>query len=250
VTSNPSPAYIRRVAEKFNDDGRGTRGNLEAVIKAILLDPEAREASSSPTAGKVKEPLLRLTQLWRAYDAKSLSGKISTQSFCCPVAGSSPVHIFGQSPGQSPSVFNFFSPSYAPPGEIAQAGLVAPELQLANENLHTQMGWFFHTQSTYRTNKNSNNQDINSMRINIDEEMKVADDVDTLLDRVSEKLLGSPSAMSPVLRDQARKQLRLWQIDPTFNNTNRSAHFDSMRQARVSDAIYLTLMSPEFAVQR
>ena len=250
VTSNPSPAYIRRVAEKFNDDGRGTRGNLEAVIKAILLDPEAREASSSPTAGKVKEPLLRLTQLWRAYDAKSLSGKISTQSFCCPVAGSSPVHIFGQSPGQSPSVFNFFSPSYAPPGEIAQAGLVAPELQLANENLHTQMGWFFHTQSTYRTNKNSNNQDINSMRINIDEEMKVADDVDALLDRVSETLLGSPSAMSPVLREQARKQLRLWQIDPTFNNTNRSAHFDSMRQARVSDAIYLTLMSPEFAVQR
>jgi hypothetical protein len=88
------------------------------------------------------------------------------------------------------------------------------------------------------------------MRINIDEEMKIADDVDALLDRVSEKLLGSPSAMSPVLREQARKQLRLWQIDPTFNNTNRSTHFDSMRQARVSDAIYLTLMSPEFAVQR
>ena len=250
VTSNPSPAYVRRVAEKFNDDGRGMRGNLEVVIKAILLDPEAREVSSSDTAGKVKEPLLRLTQLWRAYDAKSPSGKITTSPFCCPVSGSSPIHIFGQSPGQSPSVFNFFSPAYAPPGEIAQAGLVAPELQLANENLHTQMGWFFHTQSTYRTNRNSNNQDPNSMFINIDEEMKLADDVDALIDRVADKLLGSPTAMSPALREQTRKQLRRWEIDQTFSNTNRGVHFNNMRQSRVSDAIYLILMSPDFAVQR
>ncbi|MFM7396795.1 MAG: DUF1800 family protein [Gammaproteobacteria bacterium] len=250
VTSNPSPAYVQRVAEKFNNDGRGTRGNLEAVIKAILLDSEARDVSNSQTAGKVKEPLLRLTQLWRAYGASSPSGKIGTQSFCCPVAGSSPVHIFGQSPGQSPSVFNFFSPSYSPPGEIAQAGLVAPELQLANENLHTQMGWFFFVQTNYRTNRFNGTQDPKTMFINIDEEMRLADDVDALIDRAAEKLLGGSSAMTPALREKTREQLRLWQIDPTFTGPNRTSHLDNMRQNRVSDALYLIVMSPEFAVQR
>ena len=250
VTSNPSPAYIQRVAEKFNNDGRGTRGNLEAVIKAILLDPEARDVSSGAAAGKVKEPLLRLTQLWRAYDAKSSSGKITTFSFCCPVAGPSPVHIFGQSPGQSPSVFNFFSPFYAPPGEIAQAGLVAPELQLANENLNTQIAAFFHNQAMGRTNRSSFPNHPDLMVINIDDEMKRADDVDALIDLVAEKLLGSSTAMSPVLREQIRRQLRRFQIDPTFSSTNRGSHFENVRHSRVSDAIYMTLISPEFAVQR
>lgn len=253
VTSNPSPGYVQRVAEKFNNDGRGTRGNLEAVVKAILLDPEARQTPSGQTMGKVKEPLLRLTQLWRAYDAKAPSGKVSTSSFCCPVAGSSPVHIFGQSPGESPSVFNFYSPFYAPPGEIAEAGLVAPELQLANENLHTQMGWFFRVQTFYRTSREVGGQGPDNFYVNIDEEMKLADDVDALLDRVSEKLLGSKDAMSPALRREARAQLRRWVIDPNYPTnlaTSRPLHHGNTRQNRISDALYLIVTSPDFVVQR
>ncbi|NBR31359.1 MAG: DUF1800 family protein [Sphingomonadaceae bacterium] len=234
----------------FNDFEVGKRAGIKAADMLNMLDAEARDVSNSQTAGKVKEPLLRLTQLWRAYGASSPSGKIGTQSFCCPVAGSSPVHIFGQSPGQSPSVFNFFSPSYSPPGEIAQAGLVAPELQLANENLHTQMGWFFFVQTNYRTNRFNGTQDPKTMFINIDEEMRLADDVDALIDRAAEKLLGGSSAMTPALREKTRDQLRLWQIDPTFTGTNRTSHLDNMRQNRVSDALYLIVMSPEFAVQR
>lgn len=255
ITSNPSPDYVRRVAETFNNDGSGVRGNLEAVIKAILLDPEARVLSDSETAGKVKEPLLRLTQLWRAYDAKSPSGQVdrSMFSFCCPVNGYSPVHIFGQSPGQSPSVFNFFSPSYAPPGEIARAGFVSPELQLANENLHTQMNWFFHVQTHYRTSRNLGQQGPDNFYIDISQEMKIADGVDELLDRVSEKLLGSPESMSPALRQNIRTQLRRWKIDPTVKdatNFSRQTHLDNLRQNRVSDALYLLVTSPDYAVQR
>ena len=253
VTSNPSSAYIRRVAEKFNNDGNGVRGNLAAVVKAVLLDREARELSSSQTAGKLKEPLLRVTQLWRAYDAKAPNGKISTSSFCCPPGSSSfnpPTSIVGQGPGQSPSVFNFFSPLYAPPGEIAQAGLVAPELQLANENLHTNMGWLLHTQTHYRTTRQWKMQGDDNFYINIEEEMKVADDVDAVLDMVSLKLLGSPDAMSPALREQTRAQMRRWKIDPLFQGDNRATNHNNVRQNRVSEALYLTVMSPDFAVQR
>jgi uncharacterized protein (DUF1800 family) len=252
VTSNPSKDYIKRVALKFNDDGAGVRGNLGAVVKAILLDPEAREFSSDPAAGKLKEPLLRVTQLWRAYDAKAPSGKITTSSFCCPGAGgfNPTVSVVGQGPGQSPSVFNFFSPFYAPPGEIAQAGLVAPEMQLANENLHTSMGWLFHTQTHYRTNRQLGMQGADNFYINIDDEMKVADDVDALLDLVAVKLLGSREAMSPALREHTRRQMLRWTIDPAFQGDNRTSSQNNTRQNRVSEALYLIVMSPEFAVQR
>jgi uncharacterized protein (DUF1800 family) len=252
VTSNPSREYVSRVAAVFNNDGSGVRGNLTAVIKAILLDSEARVLSASQTAGKVKEPLLRLTQLWRAYDAAAPSGKVSTFSFCCPVYGSSPVHIFGQSPGESPSVFNFFSPFYAPPGEIADAGFVSPELQLANENLHTQMGWFFFVQTHYRTNFSQGTQGEDSFYLKIDDEVRVADDVDDLLDSIATSLLGSPDMLSSGTRKYVRNQIRGWEINPTFPYTanERVKYQRDLRQLRVSDALYLIVTSPDFAVQR
>jgi uncharacterized protein (DUF1800 family) len=252
VTSNPSPGYVRRVAEKFNNDGSGVRGNLAAVIKAVLMDREARELSSSQTAGKAKEPLLRVTQLWRTYEAAAPNGTITTSPFCCPPGGGGfnpPASTVGQGPGQSPSVFNFFSPFYAPPGEMAQAGLVAPELQLANENLHTNLGWLLHTQTHYRTNRQLGMQRDNNFYINIDDEMKVADDVDALLDLVSLKLLGSRDAMSLTLREQTRLQVLLWKIEPLYQGDNRTTHLNNIRQSRVSEALYLTVMSPDFAVQ-
>ncbi|MDX1507123.1 MAG: DUF1800 domain-containing protein, partial [Woeseiaceae bacterium] len=109
TTSNPSPGYINRVANVFNNDGTGTRGNLGAVVKAILMDPEARPDMPMEIDGKLKEPLLRVTQLWKNYDAASASGRYPF--------GFAYI-LLGQGPLQSPSVFNFFSPFYAPPGEI------------------------------------------------------------------------------------------------------------------------------------
>jgi uncharacterized protein (DUF1800 family) len=125
VTSNPSGAYVARVASAFNNDGAGVRGNLKAVWAAILLDDEARIPNPANTSfGKVREPMVRFVQWGRTFNLKSLqnSWKIDDRS--------STSYGLAQSPLHSPSVFNFFRPGYVPPG----TGLaVAPEFQIVNE---------------------------------------------------------------------------------------------------------------------
>ncbi len=131
VTSNPSPAYVARVAAVFNDDGQHVKGNLRAVLKAILLDPEARAAvpASATGEGKLREPVLRFTGWARAAKASSATDAWAIGNT------SDPATRLGQSPLRSPSVFNFFRPGYVPPNSgIAAAGLVAPEFQIANES--------------------------------------------------------------------------------------------------------------------
>lgn len=130
VTSNPSAAYVQRVATVFNNNGSGVRGDLRAVVKAVLTDSEALASTglTSPTFGKVREPMVRLAQWGRTFGASSTSGgwligDLSTMS-----------NQIGQSPMRSPSVFNFFRPGFVPPGTaIAQSSLVAPEFQIVNE---------------------------------------------------------------------------------------------------------------------
>ena len=112
----------------FNNNGSGVRGDLGAVVAAILRDDAARPGIRAESDGKVKEPLLRLTQLWRAYNARSNSGRFPIDYAYI---------VFGQGPLQASHVFNFFSPFYAPPGEIQDGGLVAPELEIATEYLNT-----------------------------------------------------------------------------------------------------------------
>ncbi|MGO4778477.1 DUF1800 family protein, partial [Lysobacter sp. 2RAB21] len=126
VTSNPSPAYVGRVAAAFNDNGQGVRGDLRAVVTAVLMDPEARDPASQPeNFGKVREPILRLTHLWRTLGAKSKSGFLDE---FWTMDGN-----LGQAPMYASSVFNFFSPNYRPMGEPSQLNLAAPELQLATD---------------------------------------------------------------------------------------------------------------------
>ncbi|MBB3122221.1 DUF1800 domain-containing protein [Pseudoduganella violacea] len=129
VCSNPSPAYVWRVAAAFNNDGTGARGNLRAVVKAVLLDPEARRSdAAAPGQGKLREPMLRFLAWARAYEVKSASDAWAVGNT------SDPASKLGQSPLRSPSVFNFFRPGYVPPNSgIASAGMVAPEFQIANE---------------------------------------------------------------------------------------------------------------------
>ncbi|MEM9378987.1 MAG: DUF1800 domain-containing protein [Planctomycetota bacterium] len=131
VTSNPSPAYVERVAAVWNDDGGGRRGNLEAVVRAILLDEEARNGHVSQplTFGKVREPVLRITALWRAFEA---TGAVTGIHFAAD-------EELGQRPQSAPSVFNFFRPTYATNALVAQ-GLVAPEMQITTHSKITQSG--------------------------------------------------------------------------------------------------------------
>lgn len=130
VTSNPSPAYIARVAAAFANNGAGVRGDMKAVVRAILLDPDARSVSglSDPAFGKVREPVVRLAHWMRAFNASSQLGTYYLRDT------SDPENSLGQSALTAPSVFNFFRPGYAPPGsDLAAANLVGPELQAVDE---------------------------------------------------------------------------------------------------------------------
>jgi len=240
VTSNPSPAYVQRVAEKFNNDGAGRRGNLEAVVKAILLDAEARNPASgtaAASAGKLKEPLLRLTQFWRAYEATSRSGRLGVAANFSGGVGA----VFGQAQGSSPSVFNFFSPFYAPPGEIADSGRVSPEMQLATEYLNTQIANFFWTQAVSRTHTASNLA-VDLMYINTAEELAVANDSEALINRVAERLLGGSAQISATLKAQAKAQIERTVVPATNPGTALAT--------RTADAIFFVTTSSEFALQR
>jgi len=132
VTSNPSPAYVTRVAQAFNDNGQGVRGDMRAVISAVLLDHEARKASPidklAQVRGKVREPMMRLIAVARTME----TGDPGTVVF--PIANLSGATTgIGQAPLKSPSVFNFFRPGYAAPhSELGAQGHVAPEFQLVN----------------------------------------------------------------------------------------------------------------------
>ena len=229
TTSNPSPGYVERVARVFNDNGFGERGDLGAVVKAILLDEEARPELRMEIDGKLKEPLLRLTQLYRAYDAQSDSGRYPLNFAYI---------LFGQGPLQAPSVFNFFSPFYSPPGEIRNSSLVAPELQIATEYQNTQLTnylllqtFVYHWQIE-RIDNDDYNEDL--VLINFEEELSVADDTAALVTMVDNKLMGG--TMSDTLRQEISQMVDQWGLDqPLF---------------RAANAIFLTISSPEFAYQR
>ena len=232
VTSNPSPQFIERVARKFDDDGSGRRGNLAAVVKALLLDTEARATPASATAGKLKEPLLRLTQIWRAYGASSQSGKYNVQN----ITG-----LIGQGPLQAPSVFNFFSPFYAPPGEIADQGLVAPEMQLTTEYLSSLWtDYVFVLAFCYTTTPVQGCPPIpDALRpdlvvIDPSTERGLASNPQALVDAIGDRLVGG--SLPATLNAQARSMVER-------APANEAA-------LRVAEALYLIATSPEIALQR
>ena len=224
VTSNPSPGYVDRVASVFNDNGFGVRGDLGAVVRAILMDDEARPETSMELDGKIKEPIIRLTQLWRAYNARSRSGRY-------PIIYA--YIVFGQGPLQSPSVFNFFSPYFAPPGEIRANNLVAPELEIATEYLNTYVTNYMFVQAFVNNSENANPGD-DDVLIDINEEIAAAANIDGLIDLVSDKLLGGD--ISDTLRTEIAVMLA------------RIPETDAV--TRAAETIYFVVTSPEYAYQR
>ena len=127
VTSNPSPAYVGRVAAVFVNDGAGVRGNLKAVVRAVLMDAEARGDNPAANIAKQREPVIRFANMLRGLGAKSTSGLNRIQYL------DSSDDALGQSPLLAPSVFNFYAPGYRPAGPIAAQGWVAPEFQISGE---------------------------------------------------------------------------------------------------------------------
>lgn len=128
VTSNPSPAYVERVARAFDGDDTGVRGDMRAVIRAVLLDPEAAAGTTTASDfGKLREPVVRYASILRQFGANSSDGFIANTGYFLQ-------ELAKQHPLSAPSVFNFFLPVHSPAGEIAALGLVAPEFQITTSN--------------------------------------------------------------------------------------------------------------------
>ncbi len=128
VKSNPSPSYVGRISAVFANNGQGVRGDLKAVVKAILLDPEARDiAQVTTSSGKLREPVLRLAHFLRAFTVPNGSTpRYNLNAWWMDDA-------FEQRPLSPRSVFNYYSPSYSPPGEMSTNNLVGPEFQIYHE---------------------------------------------------------------------------------------------------------------------
>jgi uncharacterized protein (DUF1800 family) len=234
VTSNPSPAYLARMSAVFDDNGLGVRGDLRALLRAILLDPEARlgHLTMPGTFGKVREPLLRQTHLWRAFTADSTDGRLRDWN---------PEFTYGQAPNRARSVFNFFLPDYQPPGEVAQAGLFAPELQIINETFVTRTAnWFwFAAEREHVGSPFAQNPDVWRVLIDLRPHYALAAQPGALLDRLDVLLMNGQ--MSEGMRAILLAHL---------NGIPFTAGNDSGGRARTWGAVHLIMTSPEYIVQK
>jgi len=234
VTSNPSPAYVARVAAVFQNDGTGVRGNLQAVIQAILLDPEARgsaAASSNPQYGKVREALIRYTEWARAFTAQSRNGAFNLGSTEDPIYG------LGEMSLRSPTVFNWFAPGYVPPGtSISAAGLVAPEMEMTD--VSTVVGYLNYMQSAIGSTAQAG-PDVFS---NYSTEIGLAATPDQLVDRIN--LLLMAGEMDSTLQSQILTAVNSIAIPSSGPDAINAALL-----ARVETAIYLTMAAPSYAAQ-
>lgn len=235
VTSNPSPTYVSRVAAVFKDNGLGVRGDLKAVITAILLDPEARDTvgdASNPQFGKVREALLRYTHWARAFTAQSRTGGYWIGTTEDPIWG------LGQMTLRSPTVFNWFAPGYVPPGtSIEQAGLTGPEFQMTN--VSSVVGYLNYMQ-TAAGSDNTNGFDIFSSYA---AELNLANNPGALLDRVN--LLLMSGQMDSTLYSQILSAVSAIPV-PTGTDQNAT---NAALAARVKTAVFLTLASPSYCAQ-
>jgi uncharacterized protein (DUF1800 family) len=225
VTSNPSAAYVARVAGAFNNNGAGVRGDLKAVIRAVLLDPEARSASvaAQPAWGKVREPMLRFAQWARTFGATSASGQWRIGDL------SDPSTQLGQSPLRAGSVFNFFRPGYVPPNtSLASAGLLAPEMQLTNES--TVAAWINFMQTTIRSG-------LVGVASTYPNEMALAGDVTALVNRLNLLLCAGQ------LSTASQRTIG------TAVSTIPAATLAG-QQTRVQAAVLLVMAAPEYIVQK
>lgn len=245
VTSNPSTGYVARVSAAFANNGSGVRGDMKAVVKAILLDPEARDAAmlNVPTWGKLREPFLRVVNFARAFNAASTSGYYIVDQFTLD---------HGQDPMNAPSVFNFFLPAHSPPGPITQQGLVAPEFQIINaSSAITGPNYFWNAipgdlhrygvgNASYAVRLNLTNElamIVPAGQISADVPAGPAADPDALLRRLDLGLTGgtlSPPQFQVIREAMLRVSTGTWQ----------------WHKERLRLAIYLIVTSPDFNVLR
>jgi uncharacterized protein (DUF1800 family) len=247
VTSSPSPAYVARVAAVFNNNGSGVRGDLKAVVRAILLDDEARNPTTAAgTAyGKVREPVLRLTAWMRAFGAKSDSGLVLITNT------DDPGTQLGQTPLRSDSVFNFYRPGYVDEGSQTGAlGLTMPELQATNE---TSVAGYVNYMAA-AVSKGAGLRGVKNAGVRPDVqadytgELAVAGTSSPLVDLVALKLLGDGA--SATVKGQIASAVDSIVVPALRADKSNQAQVTAALQNRVWSAVLLTLATPEFIVQK
>lgn len=240
VTSNPSPAYVARVTKVFQDDGTGVRGNMQAVISAILLDPEATNAAaaySNPQAGKVRESLIRYLEWARAFSAQSYTGGFEIGS---PEGRQ---YGLGEMALRSPSVFNWFQPGYVPPNtSISAAGLVSPELQMTD--VVSVVGYINYMEDAVGADSSSFNNYGLDVFSTYSAELPLASDPQKLLDHINLLLLAG--SMSADL--QQRILTAINSVVIPNNGVQNDLNYALITRVRL--AVFLTVSSPEFAAQK
>lgn len=248
VTSNPSPAYVARVAAAFADNGAGVRGDLRAVFAAILLDDEARSPAglTDPRFGRLREPMLRLVQWGRTFGISSAQGSWKIGDL------SNPATQLGQSPLRSPSVFNFFRPGYVPPAtQMAATGASAPEFQIVTES--SVAGYINYLQGVVRNGIYVNDPDLpnnvsNSknpkagfdIKASYTAELAMASDAKALVARLNLLLCAG----------QLPAALQVRMVTALNATPLTTASPPDKRLDRVAAAVLLTMAAPQYLVQK
>ncbi len=238
VTSNPSPGYVRDISRVWADNGRGVRGDLRAVVRAILLHPEAR-ATPTDASGKLREPVLRLSALLRAFNYRSDTGHWRVGNT------DNPANSLGQTPMRSPSVFNYYRPGYVAPGtQSAARGLVAPELQIAHETSAAGIVNYLRDAVAQGVGSSNTIGGVTRRDIQADfsAELALAPDAAALVTHVHARLL--PHITVPA---ELRSEIVAAVGAITIPSSGSTA---SALRNRVNAAILLTVVSPEYQVQR
>jgi uncharacterized protein (DUF1800 family) len=226
VTSNPTPAYVERVASVFNNNGSGVRGDLKAVVMAILLDTEARDPSTVGTTlyGKQREPVIRFANMLRALNAKSTSGHNAIHHL------DSADNALGQSPLLAPSVFNFFSPDFKSPGEIAAAGMNSPEFQTTTET--TMVGGLNFFARLIKDGGYGYKETALKLDFALFDD--VAGEANALIDRIN--LLFMNQSITPATRTSMMRAINSIDV--------------KSKTERVKAALILASIAPEFVIQK
>ncbi len=232
VTSNPSPAYVERVAGFFNDNGSGVRGSLWAMVKAVLLDPEARNAPSDPTYGKLKEPSLYMLNVLRAFNAMSANGAVASDGYL----NSPYARDMGQEVFRPSTVFSYFPQDYyAPP---ASAGLLGPEFGIMDATTALKRANFVN-QMTFNNGiavscSTSSCNSPNGTSINVSELQLLSANPTNLVDRLNRLMMHG--TMSDEMKDSIVTAVNA----VSANNT----------LLRARQALYLVATSSQYQVQR
>ena len=228
VTSDPSPAYVGRVAAVFNENGSGMRGDLKAVVRAILLDPEARgNIKTAPRYGKLREPVQLFTNLARIFPARDYNGESVSDG-----AVSGYLAALGQNPFNSPTVFNYFSPDYIVPGTTVNA----PEFEILNTGNGVKRTNMLHTLIFDGFTANATDS-LRGTSLDYSEFVPVAT-VDPTGNQLID-LLNTRMMHGAMVQDQRNAILTAIQAVPSTNPL-----------LRVKSAVYLIAVSSQYQVQR